>query len=118
MVITRGNAERGAGRSCQARKGWGWKPAHTGEDSSAPGAPPTEATHQGGGRARSAHAPAPALTQHWPQPWYYIVTKVTFCAEEILTAHAWTPSCVQIGLHNSETGSVCKHNTGRSRKTT
>ena len=70
MLVTRGNKERGGGGSCQARKGWGWKPAHTGEDSSAPGAPPTEVTRQGGGRARSAQAPAPALTQHWPQPWY------------------------------------------------
>ena len=62
----------------------------------APGAPPTEAAHQGGGRARLAQAPAPALTQLWPQPWYKIVAKVTICAEEIFTAHAWTPFCVQI----------------------
>ena len=94
VVITRGNTERGGGGSCQAKKGWGWKPAHTGEGSSAPGAPPTEAAHQSGGQARLA--PAPALTQLWPQPWYKIVAKVTIRAEEIFTAHAWTPFCVQI----------------------
>ena len=53
MVTTRGKAEREGGGGAVGRKRVGGDLCSYRRGQAAPGAPPTEAAHQGGGRARS-----------------------------------------------------------------
>ena len=103
MVTLRGKTEREWGEELPGQKRVGGDPCSYRRGQTAPGAPPTEAAHQGaaaqGHPGSGSGADSAWLALEGPE--VQIVTLATVCAEEIFTAHSGhSTNCLQ----NSKAG--------------